>query len=60
MAGGGWSGGLAPTLRLLMDLAGFPMNEARIDPEGFMQAMIASFGGDLGPLRRAIEVMAVA
>lgn len=45
-------------LSILMDLAGFPMNEARIDPDGFMQAMIASFGGDNGLLRRAIEGMA--
>lgn len=44
-------------LRELMELAGFPMDEERIDPDGFMQAMIASFGGDTGPLRRAIEGM---
>lgn len=45
-------------LSILMDLAGFPMDEDRIDPEGFMQAMVASFSGDNGPLRRAIEGMA--
>ncbi|MEZ5776789.1 MAG: Fic family protein [Paracoccaceae bacterium] len=45
-------------LRELMELAGLPMNEDRIDPDGFMQAMIASFEGDNGPLRRAIEGMA--
>lgn len=45
-------------LSILMDLAGFPMNEDRIEPEAFMRAMVASFGGDLGALSAAIEGMA--
>lgn len=44
-------------LSIFMDLAGFPMDEERIDPDGFMQAMIASFGGDNDPLRQAIAGM---
>lgn len=45
-------------LSILLDLAGFPMDEGRMDPEAFMQAMIASFGGDNWPLEKAIERMA--
>ncbi|MCA0271132.1 MAG: Fic family protein [Proteobacteria bacterium] len=41
-------------LSILMDLAGFPMEEERIDPKSFMRAMVTSFGGDLGLLERAI------
>ncbi|WP_343080220.1 Fic/DOC family protein [Ostreiculturibacter nitratireducens] len=44
-------------LRELMELAGFPMDEDRIDPEGFMQAMIASFSGRLEPLVIAVSGM---
>ena len=45
-------------LSILMELAGLPMDEDRIEPEGFMQAMVASFGGALGPLTAAIAGMA--
>lgn len=45
-------------LNMLMELAGFEMDEARLDPEGFMEAMIVSFHGDNGPLSRAILAMA--
>lgn len=45
-------------LSILMDLAGFPMDEDRIEPDGFMLAMVASFEGELGLLAAAIEGMA--
>ncbi len=41
----------------LMTLAGFPMDEDRLDPEGFMAAMVASFGGATGELQRAVRGM---
>ncbi|MGL4237630.1 Fic/DOC family protein [Tabrizicola sp.] len=41
-------------LSILFDLSGFRMREELLDPSGFMQAMIASFQGDNGPLRTAI------
>ncbi len=44
-------------LSILMDLAGFPMDEERIDPDGFLRAMVASFDGELGALTQAIEGM---
>ncbi len=45
-------------LSILMDLAGFPMDENLIDPEGFIRAMVASFDGALEPLVKAIAGMA--
>ncbi len=41
----------------LMTMAGFPMDEERLDPEGFMAAMVASFGGETGALERAVRGM---
>ncbi|MCF4098359.1 Fic/DOC family protein [Maritalea mediterranea] len=41
-------------LDILLVNSGFTMNEDQIDPDIFMQAMIASFRGDNGPLERAI------
>lgn len=45
-------------LDILLQGAGFQMNEDRIDEAEFMQAMIASFMGDEVPLRTAIIKMA--
>ena len=45
-------------LTILMELAGFEMDEDRLDPEPFMEAMIASFHGDNGPLAQSIVAMA--
>jgi cell filamentation protein len=44
-------------LSILLDLAGFQMNEEEIAPSAFMAAMIASFSGDNGPLAQAIFAM---
>lgn len=46
-------------LDILLDMSGFEMNEDLIDPEQFMEAMIASFHGDNIPLARAILSMMV-
>jgi cell filamentation protein len=45
-------------LSILLDLRGFDMREDELDPYSIMQAMIASFGGDNGPLTAAILQMA--
>ena len=45
-------------LTLIMDIAGFVLNEANLDPGEFMDAMIDSFGGSNEPLRRCIVAMA--
>lgn len=45
-------------LDILLQGAGFQMNEDRIDEAEFMKAMIASFMGDEVPLRTAIIKMA--
>lgn len=42
-------------LDLLLSNTGFEMNEDRIDPRTFMDAMIASFQGDTAPLAQAIR-----
>lgn len=44
-------------LDILLDLSGFQMNEDLINPERFMEAMIASFHGDNEPLTRTIQAM---
>lgn len=44
-------------LDLLLSVSGFEMHEDQIDPDIFMQAMIASFHGDNTPLARAIRLM---
>lgn len=44
-------------LDILLDLSGFEMNEDLIDPERFMDAMIASFLGNNDPLTEAILSM---
>lgn len=46
-------------LDLLLSNAGFEMNEDRIDPRAFMEAMITSFHGDNGPLAQMIRVLIV-
>jgi cell filamentation protein len=40
-----------------MEISGFEMDEELLDPDGFMDAMIASFHGDNGPLTRSILTM---
>lgn len=40
---------------LLAEAAGHPLHLQRLEPESFMTAMIESFAGDEGPLRRAIH-----
>jgi cell filamentation protein len=40
---------------LLAAKAGHPFELSRLDPEGFLQAMIASFFGDEVPLRRQLR-----
>lgn len=45
-------------LSILMELAGFEMDEDRLNPEAFMKAMIASFNDDNGPLVHSIVAMA--
>lgn len=45
-------------LNILFDLAGFDMNEDRIDPLTFMSAMVSSFAGDNRHLSAAIQSMA--
>jgi cell filamentation protein len=45
-------------LSILMDLSGFEMDEDRLDPDAFMDAMIASFLGNNVPLADAIAEMA--
>jgi cell filamentation protein len=42
-------------LSLLMEEAGFPMDEDPLDPARFMAAMVASFGGETGELERAVS-----
>ncbi len=44
-------------LNVLMEISGFEMDEELLDPDGFMDAMIASFHGDNGPLTRSILTM---
>lgn len=39
----------------LMTMAGLPMDEDRLDPEGFMAAMVARFSGATGALERAVR-----
>jgi len=45
-------------LSILMDLSGFDMDEDRINPDEFMEAMIASFHGNNEPLARSIMEIA--
>jgi cell filamentation protein len=45
-------------LSLLLDARGFAMLEGRIDPVGFVEAMIASFHGNRLPLTKSIMQMA--
>ena len=44
-------------LDILLNISGFEMDEAEIDPSEFMHAMIASFHGDNGPLSHCILKM---
>ena len=44
-------------LDILLSISGFEMDEDRIDPAEFMQAMISSFRGNNGPLARSIVRM---
>jgi cell filamentation protein len=44
-------------LSILCDLAGFEMDEARIDPSSFLSAMVASFSGETRLLSEAIILM---
>lgn len=46
-------------LELLLRLSGHELDEDRLDPDRFMNAMIASFHLDNGPLADAIKAMAV-
>lgn len=41
-------------LDILLSVSGFEMNEDKIDPEKFLQAMIVSFHGDNEPLTQAM------
>lgn len=44
---------------LLAAKAGHPLKLSRLDPERFLQAMIASFFGDDAPLRRQLRTLIV-
>ena len=40
---------------LLAERAGYPVDVERLDPGAFMKAMIASFDGNLGPLKQVLR-----
>lgn len=44
-------------MSLLAARAGHPLHLERLEPAAFLNAMIASFQGDLGPLRTQLEVL---
>lgn len=42
-------------MTMLAEKAGHPVHVERLDPDAFMKAMIASFDGDLGPLKKVLR-----
>lgn len=44
-------------LNILFELSAFEMSEEKLNPTGFMTAMVDSFNGDNTPLARAIKAM---